>query len=164
MTEKKKAAPSGAARPDQVEEAGTDVHGPYDTAAEALADAAPLTAAVRAADPFPRPMTEAVRAARLKVRVDHLVRALTGAGVELGEYDARIAAWLADWETETLQVLVGWIERAHAAGSAVPQDCPCACPAAGPCACRGACACTPHCPHCRPIVSTGDTDGDARCA
>ncbi len=88
-------------------------HGPYDTAAQALADAAALTAAIRAADPGHGPMTDAVRAARLKARTDYLTRALAAAGVELGAYDRRIAAWLADWEAETLQVLVGWIERAR---------------------------------------------------
>jgi len=100
------------------------VHGPYDSRAEAFAAAAPLNDAIRAADPGLGPMTDAIRAARLKVRVDYLVSALTAAGVELGAYDARIAAWLADWETETLQVLVGWIERAHAAGRDGSLDTP----------------------------------------
>jgi hypothetical protein len=90
------------------------VSGPYDTAAQAQADAASLTAAIRAADPGVGPMTDAIRAARHQARIDYLTRALIGAGVELGEYDRRIAAWLADWETETLQVVVGWITRAHA--------------------------------------------------
>jgi len=90
------------------------VHGPYDTAAQARADAAELTAAIHAADPGRGPMTDQVRSARHQARADYLTRALTAAGVELGAYDKRIATWLADWETETLQVLVGWIERAHA--------------------------------------------------
>jgi len=88
--------------------------GPYETRAQARADAAELIAAECAADPGHGPMTDAVRAARRQVRVDYLVAALTAAGVELGEFDRRIAAWLADWETETLQVLVGWITRSHA--------------------------------------------------
>lgn len=92
------------------------VHGPYDTSAQALADAAPLTDAIHAADPGYGPMTESIRAARWQARVDYLTAALNGAGVELGDYDRRIAVWLSDWETETLQVLVGWVERAHAAG------------------------------------------------
>lgn len=92
-------------------------HGPYDTDAEARAAAAPLTAAIRAADPGLGPMTSEIRAARLKARIDYLVCALTDAGVELGEYDARIIAWLADWEVETIQVLVSWVGQAHAAGN-----------------------------------------------
>jgi len=91
-------------------------HGPYRTEAEALADAAPLIAAERAVDPGNRPMTDAIRDARLQARIRHLAHALVDAGVELGDYDRRIAAWLCDWEDATLQVLVGWIERAHAAG------------------------------------------------
>jgi len=90
-------------------------HGPYRTEAEALADAAPLIAAERAVDPGNRPMTDAIRDARLQARIRYLAHALVGAGVELGDFDRRIAAWLCDWEDSTLQVLVGWIERAHAA-------------------------------------------------
>ena len=93
-----------------------NLHGPYDSSAQAFADAAGLNAGIYAVDPGCGPMTDEIRAARRQVRVDYLVRALADGGVELGEYDRRIAAWLADWETETLQVLVGWIERAHAAG------------------------------------------------
>jgi hypothetical protein len=134
------------------------VHGPYQTSAEAFADAAPLNTAIHAVDPGYGPMTDAIRGARLKARIDYLVSALTDAGVELGEYDARIAAWLADWETETLQVLVGWIERAHAAGhcagnldapaARAAATCPCGCPAGGPCECvTSYCTCNP-CPVC----------------
>jgi hypothetical protein len=89
-------------------------HGPYATEAEALADAAPLIAAERAVDPGNRPMTDAIRDARLQARIRYLAHALVGAGVELGDYDRRIAAWLCDWEDATLQVLVGWVERAAA--------------------------------------------------
>ena len=92
-------------------------HGPYETPAQAREAAAALTAAIHDADPGLGPMTDEIRAARHQARIDYLTRALDGAGVELGAYDRRIAAWLADWETETLQVLVGWIERAHAGGN-----------------------------------------------
>jgi len=91
------------------------VHGPYDTAGQARADAAPLTDAIHAVDPGFGPMTDQIRAARLQARVDYLTATLADAGVELGEYDQRIVRWLADWETETLQVLVAWIERANRA-------------------------------------------------
>lgn len=92
-------------------------HGPYESSADAFADAAELRDAIDAADPGFGPMTDQVRAARLKARVDYLTAALAAAGVELGEYDQRIARWLATWDAETLQVLVGWIERAHSAGN-----------------------------------------------
>jgi hypothetical protein len=97
-------------------------YGPYDTAHEALAAAAALTAAIRAADPGYGPMTESIRAARWQARVDYLTSTLNSAGVQLGDYDRRIAVWLADGETETLQVLVGWIERAHGAGLAAGDE------------------------------------------
>jgi hypothetical protein len=104
--------------------ARSTVHGPYDSRTQAFADAAPLNDALRAADPGPGPMTDEIRAARLRVRVEYLTGALVDAGVEMGEYDKRIAAWLADWETETLQVLVGWIERAAAGHRAASPDAP----------------------------------------
>jgi len=36
--------------------------------------------------------------------------------MELGVYDRRIVAWLADWEPSTLTVIAGLITRAHEAG------------------------------------------------
>lgn len=39
---------------------------------------------------------------------------LHAAGVELGDYDQRIAAWLARWEWSTVAVIASWIKRAHA--------------------------------------------------
>lgn len=38
---------------------------------------------------------------------------LHAAGVELGDYDERIAAWLAMWEWSTVAVIASWIKRAH---------------------------------------------------
>jgi hypothetical protein len=40
------------------------------------------------------------------------------AGIELGGYDRRIVAWMADWDTSTLLTVVSWIVRARAAGPA----------------------------------------------
>jgi len=37
------------------------------------------------------------------------------AGIELGEYDRRIVAWMASWDTSTLLTVVSWIVRARAA-------------------------------------------------
>lgn len=50
------------------------------------------------------------RAAGLRFLVD----ACTAAGVELGDYDRQTLAWLAGWETATVQVIAGIISRAAA--------------------------------------------------
>lgn len=41
-----------------------------------------------------------------------LVDACVHAGVELGDYDRAMIAWLSRWETETAAVVAGWIQRA----------------------------------------------------
>jgi hypothetical protein len=46
----------------------------------------------------------------------HLVATCEAAGVELGDYDLRILAWLARGETSAAQVVLDLIGRAHAAG------------------------------------------------
>jgi hypothetical protein len=123
-------------------------HGPYDTFTQVMADAAPLTAALAAADPHLGPMTDAIRAACRQARVDYIVAALADAGVELGDYDARIVSWLAGWETQTIQVIVGWIERAHAAAAPAAPTCACGCRPDAPCGCvTSYCPCNP-CPVC----------------
>ncbi len=47
-----------------------------------------------------------------------LLDACNAAGVELGEFDARIVAWLAGWERSTVAVVAGLISRAG--GQPVP--------------------------------------------
>lgn len=89
--------------------------GPYNTSTEALTDAEQLLQVVRAVDPG-GPMTPAIRAARRQAAVDHVTGVLAAAGVELGAYDQRIAAWLAVWDADTVQVILGWVERARDAG------------------------------------------------
>ena len=42
-----------------------------------------------------------------------LCKALTDAGVDVGEYDHRIIVWLAGWEPQTCAVFAGLITRAH---------------------------------------------------
>lgn len=88
--------------------------GPYDTEGEALtADLPHEVRALHAAglvgsgDPH-----RLVHGAVLR----HLVNACTTAGVDLGHYDHRVLNWLATWEPQTAQVLIGLISRAHAAG------------------------------------------------
>jgi hypothetical protein len=46
-----------------------------------------------------------------------LCTALTGAGVDVGEYDHRIIIWLAGWEPQMCAVLAGLITRASKAGA-----------------------------------------------
>jgi hypothetical protein len=46
-----------------------------------------------------------------------LLDALAAAGVYLGGYDHRIAAWLANWEPQTVAVIAGWVQRASEAGA-----------------------------------------------
>jgi hypothetical protein len=51
-----------------------------------------------------------------------LAAAVAGAGVDLGEYDQRIVAWLAKYEPETVAVVCGLIERANATAPVLPPD------------------------------------------
>jgi|GEM_PF-2490168 len=83
------------------------VHGPYDTDSDAMRDAAHVHQAYRVN--YERGLMD---------RIDEgmLLGALREAGVELGAYDRRIAGWLAGGEPHVVQVILGWIERAHAAG------------------------------------------------
>ncbi|HET6636812.1 MAG TPA: hypothetical protein VFH77_17485 [Streptomyces sp.] len=41
-----------------------------------------------------------------------LADTLTAAGVELGEYERGIAAWLSSWEWSTVAVIASWVARA----------------------------------------------------
>lgn len=102
--------------------------GPYDTEADARAGAAPLLAAIEKTGSGAA-ATDAARQARRQASADYVTRALGKAGVKLGAYDASVADKLGAWEPDTLAVIVGWIERAHAEGCAdaevnVPSDDP----------------------------------------
>lgn len=83
-------------------------HGPYDTwdapyrEAEHVYDAA-------LAHPDAQPPIS------FQINAGLLMAALKQAGVETGEYDHVIAGWLAGWEPEVVQVVIGWVERARAA-------------------------------------------------
>lgn len=87
------------------------VFGPYATERDTMAS--PLGAAIRVT----RPELGSYRA----IQMEHLRQACAGAGVELGAYDERILAWLATYEPATVQVVIGLISRAHAAGLAQSQ-------------------------------------------
>ncbi len=46
---------------------------------------------------------------------EEILRAVL-AGVELGEWDRRIVAWMAGWDASTVLTVASWIVRARAAG------------------------------------------------
>jgi hypothetical protein len=46
-----------------------------------------------------------------------ITSALDAAGVELGDYDRRIAHWLTGWEPQVIAVIAGWVTRAHQSGA-----------------------------------------------
>jgi hypothetical protein len=81
-------------------------HGPYETDRDAARDSAHVYDAYRG-----NPEQGLID----RINEGLLLAALNGAGVELGAYDRRIAGWLAGWEPQVLQVVIGWIERAHQA-------------------------------------------------
>ena len=87
-------------------------NGPYDSEADARAGAAALFAALEKAG------TGGSGDAARQAAATYLTGALGKAGVGLGAYDARIADALTTSDPETLAVIVGWIERAHADGCA----------------------------------------------
>jgi len=81
-------------------------HGPYGSADDAMADARHVYEASR---------RENRRGTMDRINAGLLLGALHASGVEFGAHDQRIAAWLAGWEPETVQVVIGWIERANRA-------------------------------------------------
>lgn len=90
--------------------------GPYDTERQALDE--PLGQAVRSLHDTGQVRSgDPDRLVRGTV-LDHLTDACAAAGVELGDYDRRVLAWLAGGvETAVVQVVIGLITRA-AAGAA----------------------------------------------
>ena len=80
--------------------------GPYDTEREAS------QAAISTAGP-PRPGWSILNEAQ---RHNMLLDACEAAGIELGDYDRRILAWLTHWEDATVAVIAGLIGRAAAGG------------------------------------------------
>lgn len=81
-------------------------YGPYQTAAEV------------AAEPLVRD-THLIARAGGDMDTENqrrLLAACQDASVQLGAYDRRILAWLAGWEPETVQVVIGLISRAAQGG------------------------------------------------
>jgi hypothetical protein len=89
----------------------SETFGPYNT--ESATYTSPLYRAWRDM-PVQRDGGQAAR----DLQFDHLTQACKAAGVELGEYDTRILRWLAAYETASVQVVIGVIGRAYAAGIA----------------------------------------------
>lgn len=81
--------------------------GPYEHEVEARRE--PMPTAVGA---------ESVAVTRNWLRLTALLEACERSGVELGAFDRRILSWLAGYEAETVQVVVGLVERAYEAGMA----------------------------------------------
>lgn len=84
----------------------TAAHGPYETEAQVRERLAQLAAKAREGGEDD--------ARRLQVR--ELLDAAAAAGTEPGSYDLLILASIGQWEPKTTVVLIGLIERAHAAG------------------------------------------------
>lgn len=54
----------------------------------------------------------------------HLTAACTDSGVQLGALDLSVLRWLADWDTDTVQVIIGIIRRAGHATPVKPETQP----------------------------------------
>jgi hypothetical protein len=83
-------------------------HGPYGTEAQARADV----------DTFHASAREQGESDMRRAQVRLLLGTLRRVGVRAGIYDQLILASVGQWEPMTTIVIVGLIERAHAAGSA----------------------------------------------
>lgn len=94
--------------------APTDLPGPYETEQQTYGE--PLPKRVDAINK--QAFADRTRLpARLQlVKFSALADACQEAGVAVGAYDRRILGWLAKWEPATVQVVIGLIARAHAAG------------------------------------------------
>lgn len=76
--------------------------GPYESESDAAMDAIDVTALPPATGQWTR------------ANVDKLLSACRSSGVELGDYDELVVKWIARWEPQAVQVVVGLISRAGA--------------------------------------------------
>lgn len=92
--------------------------GPYKTRRDAAVDTKPLSDAVDAQDPDEDDDADAdtVREARRNAAAGYVTGRLAHLGVDLGAFDEKIAARVAEWEPEAVAVILGWAQRARAAG------------------------------------------------
>ena len=79
-------------------------HGRYATERQAFNDSEPIYAAAR---------RDRVRGSMTRANAAALREALTAAGVELGAFDQTTIMWVAGWEPQTVQVVIGWVARAN---------------------------------------------------
>lgn len=84
------------------------MNGPYETEADAYADCQHVYEAFRASNE---------RGLMGRMNLERFNAAVAAVGVEFGAFDARITSWYAGtFEPETVQVFIGLLVRAHAAG------------------------------------------------
>ncbi|HZU55326.1 MAG TPA: hypothetical protein VFA06_05620 [Actinocrinis sp.] len=88
------------------------VHGPYGTEAQARADVDALHARAAAAG----------ESDMRRAQVRALLGTLHRLGVRAGTFDQLILASLGQWEPTTTVVMLGLVERAHAAGRKAARE------------------------------------------
>jgi len=87
--------------------------GPYETEQDTYTEPMPTEIRrVRDANLYSQDLGRLVDAAVLR----HLHQACEARGIPLGAFDKSILRWLTNWEDSTVQVVIGLIERAYAAG------------------------------------------------
>jgi hypothetical protein len=89
------------------------VYGPYGTERDTYDS--PLTVALDTNRCGCESSTEHRIAVR-DLQLQHLIATCDDRGVALGAYDVKILTWLAGYEAATVQVVIGVISRAYAAG------------------------------------------------
>lgn len=99
---------------------GPHTFGPYNSEVEARRE--PMPAAVGALHQSGRVRSGDPDQLVHNLTLDHLLGACRDAGVELGLYDQRVLHWLCRWEDTTVQVVIGLVTRAYAAGRAGTQN------------------------------------------
>lgn len=52
-----------------------------------------------------------------EAQYESVTSTLAAAGIELGEYEQGVAAWLSSWDWSTVAVIVSWVARARAAAT-----------------------------------------------
>jgi hypothetical protein len=148
------------------------VHGPYETSAQADADAAHVYQSVRghryaSAETIQLSGLHSIAAVPVADRINEglLLAALDAAGVQLGAHDRRVVGWLAAWEPSIVQVVIGWVERARGAAPVHGLIADLAVPAPSLCgATQGPGSFTPRfitCPECLTLLAAraGGADG-----
>lgn len=90
--------------------------GPYETEQDTYQE--PMPARVREIQQrnFRSDLVETSQRESRQAKFAGLIEACRDAGVEIGAYDRRFLGWLAGYEPSTVQVVIGLITRAHAAG------------------------------------------------